>query len=487
MSAKNNLCDFVLFGGHGDLAFRKLMPALYHLCSDNYISNESRIITVSRKDISREEHIELVKQKLIEFLPDDSFSNEDFEKFKTQLYMVSVDFSNIDSYEKLKDLLNQYDNRDRVNYLSTSPDFFGSICQALSKWELIASTSRVVLEKPLGKDLQSSRDINEKVLKYFQEDQIYRIDHYLGKDTVQNIMALRFSNRLFMPLWNSNHIDHVQITVAESVGVEGRWGYYNEYGALRDMIQNHLMQLLCLIAMEPPCSLDANSVRDEKVKVLRSLRKMSLSDIETKTVRGQYTQGAIDGKPVPSYLEGHDVSSSNTETFAAIRVDVDNWRWNGVPFYIRTGKRMQRRNSEIVLQFKSVPHSIFPNNGATICSNKLVITLQPNESIELKLMNKVPGISDTMRLQQVDLELNAPLETKRKPDAYERLILDVIQANATLFMRLDEVEAAWKWSDEIINGWEENIVPLKTYTAGTNGPSASVQLIAQDGRSWNDE
>lgn len=352
---------------------------------------------------------------------------------------------------------------------------------------MIKTNSRVVLEKPLGKDLSSSRAINKKVLKYFQEDQVFRIDHYLGKDTVQNIMALRFSNRLFMPLWNSNHIDHVQITVAESVGVEGRWGYYNEYGALRDMIQNHLVQLLCLIAMEPPCSLDANSVRDEKVKVLRSLRKMSLSDIESKTVRAQYTQGAIDGQPVGGYLEGHDIAKSDTETFAAIRVDIDNWRWNQVPFYIRTGKRMQERNSEIVLQFKSVPHSIFPNNGASICANKLVITLQPNESIELKLMNKTPGISDTMRLQQVDLELNAPLDLKRKPDAYERLILDVIQDNATLFMRLDEVEAAWKWTDEIIKGWEDNIVPLKTYTAGTNGPSACYQLIAQDGRSWNDE
>ncbi|XPV69320.1 MAG: glucose-6-phosphate dehydrogenase [Halarcobacter sp.] len=487
MSSKNNLCDFVLFGGHGDLAFRKLMPALYHLCSDEYISSDSRIITVSRKDISRDEHIELVKEKLIEFLPKDSFSSEDFEKFKNKLYMVTLDFPDAQSYEKLRDLLDEFETRDRVNYLSTSPDFFGSICQALDKWSLIKTNSRVVLEKPLGKDLSSSRAINKKVLKYFQEDQVFRIDHYLGKDTVQNIMALRFSNRLFMPLWNSNHIDHVQITVAESVGVEGRWGYYNEYGALRDMIQNHLVQLLCLIAMEPPCSLDANSVRDEKVKVLRSLRKMSLSDIESKTVRAQYTQGAIDGQPVGGYLEGHDIAKSDTETFAAIRVDIDNWRWNQVPFYIRTGKRMQERNSEIVLQFKSVPHSIFPNNGASICANKLVITLQPNESIELKLMNKTPGISDTMRLQQVDLELNAPLDLKRKPDAYERLILDVIQDNATLFMRLDEVEAAWKWTDEIIKGWEDNIVPLKTYTAGTNGPSACYQLIAQDGRSWNDE
>jgi glucose-6-phosphate 1-dehydrogenase len=486
MSTKDNICDFILFGGHGDLAFRKLMPALYHLCSDGYISSDSRIITVSRKDISQEEHINLVKEKLIEFLASNEFSDEFFEIFKQQLLLVTVDFSNNDCYENLKKALDLYEDRERVNYLSTSPDFFGSICESLSYWSLINDKSRVVLEKPLGRDLNSSRQINEKVLKYFHEDQIYRIDHYLGKDTVQNIMALRFANRLFVPLWNSNHIDHVQITVAESVGVENRWGYYNDYGALRDMIQNHLMQLLCLIAMEPPCSLDANSVRDEKVKVLKSFRPMSLSDISSKTVRAQYSAGSSNGEAVDGYLDGEN-KQSNTETFAAIRVDIDNWRWNGVPFYIRSGKRMQKRNSEIVIQFKSIPHSIFANDGIAISQNKLVITLQPKESIELKLMNKIPGLDEGMKLQQVELELNAPHDTKRKSDAYEKLILDVIRANPTLFMRLDEVEAAWKWADNILEGWEQNLTPMKTYTSGTDGPTASIQLIAQDGRSWNDE
>lgn len=486
MTKNNNLCDFILFGGHGDLAFRKLMPALYHLCKDGYLERDSRIITISRRNISNDEHKKLVKEKLIEFLPKDSFTEELFEKFSSRLLLVTVDFSTNDGYENLQKVLNEFEDRERINYLSTSPDFFGGICHALSKWNLITETTRVVLEKPLGRDLKSSQEINKKVLEFFKEDQIYRIDHYLGKDTVQNIMALRFSNRLFVHLWSSNHIDHVQITVAENVGAEGRWGYYNDYGAMRDMIQNHLMQLLCLIGMEPPCSLDANDIRDEKVKVLKTLRPIRASEIATHTVRAQYTAGSSMGESVPGYLDG-EIKQSNTETFAAMRIDIDNWRWNGVPFYIRSGKRMQKRNSEIVIQFKTMPHSIFANNGSSIEDNKLVITLQPEESIELKLMNKIPGLSEKMELQEVDLELNAPHTSKRKSDAYERLILDVIRANPTLFMRLDEVEAAWRWADPILEAWENNLVPMKRYTAGTDGPSAAIQMIAQDGRSWHDE
>lgn len=487
MNSIERLCDITIFGGHGDLAFRKLMPALYYLCTDEHLSKESRIITVTRREMSLEEHIELVKVKLKEFLPAEQYDEDKFDIFKHYLQLVTLKLDEQESYSGLKELLDKHPKRDRVNYFSTASEFFGSICKALAKWELITDESRVILEKPIGRDLKSSRAINAEVLKYFQEKQVYRIDHYLGKDTVQNIMALRFSNRIFMPLWDSNNIDHVQITVAESVGVEGRWGYYDDYGAMRDMIQNHLMQLLCLVAMEPPCSLDADSVRDEKVKVLRSLRPMSPADIEQKTVRAQYAQGSSDGVPVPGYLEGEGVENSTTETFAALRVDIDNWRWNGVPFYLRSGKRMQKRNSEIVIQFKNMPYSIFSNKGSCISENKLVITLQPRESIKLKLMNKVPGLSEHMRLQQVELELNAPRITKRKHEAYERLMLDVIRANPTLFMRLDEVEAAWKWTDTILEGWAENIVPMKSYSAGSEGPSASIQLIARDGRSWNDQ
>ena len=434
MSETENLCDIIIFGGHGDLAFRKLMPALYHLCNDGYLNHQSRIITVTRSDMSRDEHIKLVEKKLHEFLEEGQFDKSKFDTFKAQLEVVIVDLSIEARYKTLKNILEQYSDRDRVNYLSTSPSFFGSICKALDKWELITEQSRVVLEKPIGRDLKSSQSINIEVLKYFEESKIYRIDHYLGKDTVQNIMALRFSNRIFMPLWDASNIDHVQITVAESVGVEGRWGYYDDYGAVRDMIQNHLMQLLCLVAMEPPCSLDADSVRDEKVKVLRSLRLLSPSDIEQKTVRAQYAKGSIDGVAVPAYKEGEGVENSTTETYAAIRVDIDNWRWNGVPFYIRSGKRMRRRNSEIIIQFKSIPYSIFANKGKCISQNTLVISLQPNESIKLKLMNKIPGLTEQMRLQEVDLELNSPVNIERKIGAYERLLLDVVRSNPTLFI-----------------------------------------------------
>lgn len=487
MSELANLCDIIIFGGHGDLAFRKLMPALYHLSNGGYLNHNSRIISTSRTPFTQEEHIELVKLKLQEFLAEGHYDEAKFNVFKTQLHVVQLDLGIEESYSDLNRILSEYPDRERISYLSTSPDFFGTICKHLSTWKLITPKSRVVLEKPIGRDLNSSRAINVEVLKYFEESQVYRIDHYLGKDTVQNIMALRFSNRIFMPLWDASNIDHVQITVAESVGVEGRWGYYDDYGAMRDMIQNHLMQLLCLVAMEPPCSLDADSVRDEKVKVLRSLRPMSPADIQQKTVRAQYTKGSSNGEPVPGYKEGEGVENSTTETYAAVRVDIDNWRWNGVPFYLRSGKRLQRRNSEIIIQFKSVPHSIFANKGSCISDNKLVISLQPKESIKLKMMNKIPGLTEQMRLQQVDLELNAPMNEERKPEAYERLMLDVIRSNPTLFMRLDEVEAAWKWADIILNGWEENLVPMKSYSAGSDGPTAAVELVARDGRSWHDE
>jgi len=422
MSETENLCDIMIFGGHGDLAFRKLMPALYYLCNDGYLNHKSRIVTVTKSAMDTADNRELVRSKLQEFLAPGEFDEAKFERFSQQLYVATVDFGVEESYLGLKALLDLHPERERINYLSTASDFFGMICKALSRWGLVTPQSRVVLEKPIGRDLDSSRVINVEVLKYFEENQIYRIDHYLGKDTVQNIMALRFSNRFFMPLWDSNNIDHIQITVAESVGVEGRWGYYDDYGAMRDMVQNHLMQLLCLVAMEPPCSLDADSVRDEKVKVLRSLRPMTQEDIEQKTVRAQYANGSSNGKPVPGYLEGEGVAQSTTETFAALRVDIENWRWNGVPFYLRSGKRMRERYSEIVIQFKTMPHSIFANKGSCISENKLVISLQPKESIQLKLMNKIPGLSEQMRLQQVDLELNAPMNAARKPEAYERLL-----------------------------------------------------------------
>lgn len=486
MAETTNLIDIVIFGGHGDLAFRKLMPALYHLCNEKFLHKDSRIITVSRRDMSRDDHLKLLKEKMDAFLPKEYYSDEKYFYFSEKLEIVKIDLEDYDSYKSLSDMLGSDPDRERMFYLSTSPDFFANISKTLCEYKLITPKARVVLEKPLGRDLESSKAINNEVLKYFDESQIYRIDHYLGKETVQNIMALRFSNRLFLRLWDENNIDHIQITVAESVGVESRWGYYDQYGALRDMIQNHLLQLVSLVAMEPPCSLDADAVRDEKVKVLRSLRKIKPDDIQSKTVRAQYIKGIINGQSVAGYKEEGGKKESSTETFAAMRLDIDNWRWKDVPFYIRSGKRMSKRNSEIVIQFKTISHSIFANEGRCITPNKLIISLQPDESIRLQLMNKIPGLSEQMRLKPVELELDSQIEEERKPEAYERLILDVIRSNPTHFMRLDEVEAAWKWADMILAEWAENLTPMKEYAAGTDGPTAAIALIERDGRSWHE-
>jgi glucose-6-phosphate 1-dehydrogenase len=487
MSETANVCDIVIFGGHGDLALRKLIPALYHLCSDGYLAAPSRIIATSREEMSREEHVALVREKLQLFLKSGCFIEEKWEAFERKLEVVTLDLGKQESYEALAEMLGAFPERERVNYLSTAPTFFGPICKALGHWGLITPQSRVVLEKPIGRDLASSQAINDEVSRYFEEQAIFRIDHYLGKDTVQNIIAMRFSNMLFMPLWNAQDIDHIQITAAESVGLEGRHSYYEDYGAFRDMIQNHLMQLLCLVAMEPPCSLDADSIRDEKVKVLRSLRPFTPDDVREKTVRGRYKAGVIDAQKVPGYLEEGVSPDSNTETFAAVRVDVDNWRWKGVPFYLRTGKRMSKRYTEIVVQFKEVPYQIFANEGRCISPNRLVIMLQPEESIKLKIMTKIPGLSEQMHLREVALDLNIPENAPRTPEAYERLLLDVIRNNATLFMRRDEVEAAWKWADPILKEWEAGAVPLKSYAAGSDGPSSAIALIERDGRSWYEE
>jgi len=475
--------DIVIFGGHGDLSSRKLIPALYHLVSDNYIDVKSRIILVSRTQMTNEQNRALVKEKLIEFLnKEHTFDEEQFDKFKEYIYYSHVDFKDEDSFKNLGVLLKENNKNERIFYFSTSSDFYGTICKSLHDYKLIEKKTRVVLEKPIGKNLESSKKINDKVLKYFKEEQIYRIDHYLGKDTVQNLLALRFSNKIFVPLWDANNIDHIQITLGESVGVENRWEFYNEYGAMRDMIQNHLLQLVCLLAMEPPYSINPNAIRDEKLKVLNSLRFIDEKDAETQTIRAQYSSGTVEGEKVQGYLDSKE-SPSNTETFVALKLFIDNFRWSDTPFYIRTGKRMSQKSSEIVIQFKSNPFSIFDNY---ILPNKLVIALQPQESITLHLMNKVPGLDEKMKLQEVNLELNAPRSNVRKYEAYERLLLDVIRANPTLFMRWDEVEAAWKWTDKITSAWDNNHVQMETYKAGTNGPNSTVAMMAKDGREWHE-
>jgi len=477
--------DIIIFGGHGDLALRKLMPALYHLFQDGHIDKDNRIIAVSREQLTSEEYANYVREKFVKSFKDSSFSENVFEEFQKNLTYLCIDLTNSSEYTKLAELLMLEPERERINYLSTAPSLFGIICKNLHDIGVITQNSRVVLEKPIGNSLESSQIINDEVAKYFQESAIFRIDHYLGKDTVQNILALRFSNMLFAPIWNAQYIDHIQITIAESVGLEGRLAYYSSYGAMRDMVQNHLLQLLCLITMEPPSTLNGDSVRDEKLKVIRALRYIEGEDIKLKTVRGQYSSGVNGKEAVPGFLEEDGgEENANTETFVAIRADIDNWRWNGVPIYLRTGKRMSERYSEIVIDFKDVPHSIFPKGGICIDSNKLVMRLQPDESISLFVMNKIPGLNEGMRLKQVELDLNASADAPRSPSAYEHLLLDVIRNNSTLFVRRDEVEAAWIWADKIINGWASNGMTPKLYKAGTFGPSASIALIERDGRSW---
>jgi glucose-6-phosphate 1-dehydrogenase len=376
----------------------------------------------------------------------------------------------------------------RAFFLAIARDLFGPTCDYIQKLKYYRRDARVVIEKPLGHDLASSIAINDEVSKIFKEDQVYRIDHYLGKETVQNLLALRFANILFEPIWNSAHIDHVQITVAESVGA-GTRGYYDESGALRDMVQNHIIQLLCLVAMEPPASDDANALRDEKLKVLRSLKPISGQEVSKLTVRGQYRAGSVDGGAVASYQDElpAEKKGSRTETFVAIKAEIENWRWAGVPFYIRTGKRLPSRASEIVIQFRNIPHSIFDHAEGAPRANRLVIRIQPDEGVKLFLMIKDPGPGG-MRLREVPLNLSfAQTFTERTPEAYERLLLDVIRGQQSLFMRRDELEAAWTWIDPIREAWNSATDAPQQYMSGTWGPTAAIALIERDGRTWHED
>lgn len=482
-------CNVVIFGGNGDLAIRKLLPALYNLDRTGYLGDNTRVIGASRTDLGHDGYLDLVKQGLDQFVDRAQWDEAVWERFSKRLTYVAVNAREPETFKNLAaELDNDFSCQDTVYYLSTAPDFFGEISRNLNEAGLVNSSSRVVLEKPIGKSLASSKVINDGVSEIFAENNIYRIDHYLGKETVQNLLAVRFANALFEPVWTNAHIDNVQITVAETVGVEGRWGYYDDSGALRDMIQNHLLQLLCLVAMGVPVSLDADAVRAEKLKVLKSLQTMSLDKVRRNTVRAQYAAGNVGGKAVPGYKEEEGGKpNSQTETFVAIRADIHNWRWRGVPFYLRTGKRLPARYSEIVIQFKDVPHSIFPE-GSNLASNKLVIRLQPEESIQLNMMNKLPGLGEGMQVTPVTLNLTMPdhIADSRVPEAYERLILDVIRGNSTLFVHRDEVEAAWVWADAILDGWKQSTVAPHSYPAGSWGPQAAFELVARDGRSWHE-
>jgi glucose-6-phosphate 1-dehydrogenase len=474
--------DYIVFGGTGDLAERKLLPALYHRQVGGQIVEQTCIIGASRAEMSDDEYREFARKALQQFIKEDLDAEEVEVSWKS--CAMSRSTPRATGAGTIEGGARRRPGKQRAYYLAVGPSLFGEIATKLREHGLITPETRIVVEKPIGRDLASANALNDTLGEVFTEDQIFRIDHYLGKETVQNLMALRFANALYEPLWNSAHIDHVQITVAESVGLENRAGYYDKAGALRDMVQNHLLQLLCLVAMEPPSSMEANAVRDEKLKVLRSLGRIDETNVEGMTVRGQYTSGASNGGPVKGYLEELEGGVSNTETFVAIKAEIGNWRWAGVPFYLRTGKRLAQRVSEIVISFKPVPHSIFDSAAGRMVANQLVMRLQPDEGVKQWLMIKDPGPGG-MRLRHVPLDMSfAESFGVRNPDAYERLILDVVRGNQTLFQRRDEVEAAWNWIDPILRAWEASEQPVRQYTSGTWGPSASIALIERDGRTW---
>ncbi len=374
-----------------------------------------------------------------------------------------------------------------VNYFAVSPVLFKDICQGLSTSGVLTDESRMVMEKPIGHDLESSKEINDAVAGVFNEDHVFRIDHYLGKETVLNLLALRFGNSIFTTNWDHNTIDHIQITVAEEVGIEGRWDYFDKTGQLRDMLQNHLLQILTFVAMEPPVNLKAESIHNEKIKVLKALRPINSNNVEEKTVRGQYINGFNKGAEVPGYLEEDGANTeSTTESFVALRADIDNWRWAGVPFYLRTGKRMNYKRTEIVVYFKQIPHNIFKDSYRNLPPNKLIIHLQPNEGVEVEMLNKIPGIDDNIKLQKTKLDLSFSEAFKKNKifGGYEKLILEALRGNPTLFLSREEIEQAWTWIDSIQNAWKNLNDPPKSYPAGTWGPIASDSLLARDGRAW---
>jgi glucose-6-phosphate 1-dehydrogenase len=474
----------LLFGATGDLSKRMLLPSLFNLDSDGLLPDCLRIIATARSALSTADFQALAAAALEGFVDADRRTPERVARFLARLTYVSLDASSPSGFAALAQAVG--DPTQLAIFLSTAPSLFGPTIAGLAAAGLAGPGARLALEKPLGSDLASSRAINDAVAAAYPEDRTFRIDHYLGKETVQNLLALRFGNSLFEPLWNATGIDHVQISIAETVGLESRAGYYDGMGALRDMVQNHMLQLLALVAMEPPARFDPTSVRDEKVKVLRSLRPIDRATVETHSVRGQYGAGAVGGQPVVGYADELG-AASGTETFVALKVHVDNWRWRGVPFYLRTGKRLPERVSEIIVRFKPVPHSIF--GDAPLEPNTLVISLQPDENIGLSMMAKAPGLDrDGMKLRSVPLDIgmdNAFADVRRRI-AYERLLLDLVEGKQTLFVRRDEVEAQWTWIDAIRAGWAATGMAPKPYAAGNWGPPAAIALTERDGVSWYD-
>ncbi|MGE4611803.1 MAG: glucose-6-phosphate dehydrogenase [Paracoccaceae bacterium] len=469
--------DMVIFGASGDLAQRKILPGLYHRLVAGQFPPTARIIGAARSKWTREEFQKKATESYFEFVPEHEQNPEMFKTFLNCLHYVSVDAMGSGGWDELTALVNDNPNPVRAFYLSVGPSLFGPIATRLSKTGIATPESRIVVEKPFGHDLASAKELNKQLGACFEESQIYRIDHYLGKETVQNLMALRFANALLEPVWNSQHVDHVQISVSESIGVEGRGEYYDTSGAMRDMVQNHLMQLLCLTAMEPPAKFNADDVRDEKLKVIRSLDPVKPDDI----VRGQYRASTHDG----SYKDHAINPDSTTECFVALKAHISNWRWAGVPFYLRTGKKLRARMSEIAVIFKDPPHSIFPQSERRHEGNSLVIRLQPDEGITMHMIIKEPG-QGGFRLTEVPLDMSFAEALgdngEHLADAYERLMMDVIRGDQTLFMRGDEVEAAWRWTDPIIANWSGE--KPERYDQGSSGPDVSLALMHRDSRRW---
>ncbi len=487
MTIDHQACDFAIYGILGDLSRRKLLPALYQLDREGLLHDDTRIIGIARHDLNRQSFLDHIREGLHRFIKED-LDNDVVNRLLARMHYLLVNLDVPDEYSRIKTFADQK-KRLLINYFSVAPFLFGDICSGLAHAGIIEPSTRVVLEKPIGRDLASSREINDIVAKYFSETQIYRIDHYLGKETVMNLLALRFANSIFTTNWDHNTIDHVQITVAEEVRVGSRWGYFDKSGQLRDMVQNHLMQILTLVAMEPPVNLHDDSLRNEKLKVLKALRPITHDNIDDMVVRGQYGRGYIRGNEVPGYLEEAGGNpASTTETFVAIRVDIDNWRWADVPFYLRTGKAMATKRSEVVIHFKRLPHNIFADSYQNLPPNKLIIRLQPDEGVEIEMLNKVPGIGQGLQLQRTMLDLSfcEAFNNSRIADAYERLLLDIMQGRQALFIHREEVERSWQWIDSIQNGWQQSHEPPKTYPAGSWGPVASVALLARDDREWEE-
>jgi glucose-6-phosphate 1-dehydrogenase len=484
--------DLVMFGGTGDLAWRKLMPALFQAFRHGTLPEGGRIIGVGRDNLSHEQYRTLIQSRFENVELAKRPSADEFARFAAMLEFQRMDLSKPDDYASLADTLNTRNADSVVIYVATAPSLFTNVCEQLAAAGLNTPKTRVVLEKPLGHDLASNRSINQTVRRFFEEKQIFRIDHYLGKPSVQNLFAMRFGNALFEPLWRREHIANIQITIAENLGVESRGAFYETTGALRDMVQNHALQLLCAIAMEPPINSHADAIRDEKLKVLRSLKPWTTESLKQDVIRGQYSAGTSGGGKVPGYREEAGVDpKSNTETFVALRTEISNWRWAGVPFYIRTGKRLAGRDARIVVNFHPTPHAIFNTNVGM--ANRLVINLQPKDGLELHLLaqgqdnrSARAAISQSLAPVQLDLDFDKRFGSERV-GAYERLLLDVIDGRLNLFVRSDEQEEAWRWVEPMLEHWAADSQGPRLYAAGTWGPSASSAMIARDGFCWSEE